>query len=334
MGKNIVGQAREYRELMQDIIAQGLPIYIRNKDRKVIDTYDIQQGEEFRQVWTNDKSAKYCKVRNQIKPYYFVSNYGTVVSLYGLKANLITLVPRSNKYGYLRFVITPMTRTKGSWTTTPEHLVGLTFECEADSTALKNMQKYGVDALREKKKDIPSAVELHHIRGHKGGESEKELMAHHIENCRIDNLLFVSAKIHERLTKFPDDSAGLDTEIKYMMKVKKEVESHHLDDHAFIFWNDGERKSITECNASSIKLNPDQPLLAIVPVSGGYSNEMLKQDLNHVKNVVSKLLSNGTSIDEILNTTFGGGEPEREYRVCLTSQKQVSRRQQNNPEQA
>lgn len=252
--RSLSRKAKNYKAKFDRIITEGLPIY-RNKNFTTF--YEIKDGEVFKQCFTNDKKAKYYKARNQIAPYYFISNYGTLVTMKGGKASIVSLHPRDKKQSNCRCV-NDVTTYKGKnrvskrVTYDPATLVALTFEADADSEALAIIQECGLDAFNHKGNCI-GAVECHHKQDYKRGSTFEETKALLPINCRVDNLEFVCRKIHIQLTNaqpIVDNEEQLKKELERIQETNKVLASHGLIDHAVVFdldiEKDGDSYTVTK----------------------------------------------------------------------------------------
>lgn len=161
------------------------------------------EDEEFRPLYTADKTDKFYKIRKDILPNYWISN----------KGNLINVNPNS-RTEKIRAIKPSYSGREGSYREQysltvndiifkpdPAVLVALAFDGKATPKALELINEYGIDALRAIDTPQPM-VQLHHISHYKHTDKE-DIEALRAENCRIDNLKFLAEGEHDLISNAP-----------------------------------------------------------------------------------------------------------------------------------
>lgn len=204
---------KNYKKELDRIINEGLTIYT---DSNHNEAYQLQSGEYFVQIHTDDETAKYYACRHQIGDAYFASNYGNILSLRGKQP--ILLKPYNK--GDDRWQVTVSTDID-DWQTSPDVLIALTFGTKASPEAEKILNTEGIGALRGAIKDRNEffKVQLHHKNGYIHAHTIEDMRKHQAENCAIDNLEFLTDAEHKKVTTKPDENATIQQNLKYMLNV-------------------------------------------------------------------------------------------------------------------
>lgn len=277
--------AKRYKAIFDKALAEGL-IY-EGKEGKEL--YQIKDGEVFKQCFTTKKSAKYYQCRKQLQPYYFVSNYGTVVStFYYGKAYTLMHITKEWDDALSRFAVTiSFYYSNGSseldrdkLDTDPCTLVGLVFEADCTSYAKAIMDKFGMRAFkRNVANDMGfSQIQCHHKEHYKYGKfninpaiTQAETYKYLADNCRVDNLLFIDVALHGKLENIKFDpfaslNAKTEAELKKAMnaeltRIKNTNDTlalHGMDNHAVVTVFDQKTKSadVIELPVLAVTIEP------------------------------------------------------------------------------
>lgn len=285
-------KARKYGAMFADVINESLPIYT---DNHYTDIYEIQEGETFKQCYTRDKTAEYYECRRQISPMYFISNFGTLVSMCGGKASVVNARPRDKTYDETRYVVSIITYRKYDRHMTgvtmmldPCVLVGLTYGADAESEARRIMKKYAMDSfVRARADKAHGAIEAHHKVPYHCGETYIETKKYISENSRVENIQFVCSKIHHSIISYVSnnvimsiESETADTEkllkadAKYIQNAREILKTHHMDDHTVMFLFEAEKEQDGSLNTTyrSIEEARITYKISVLPVNDAAKN--------------------------------------------------------------
>lgn len=171
-----------------------------------------KNDEIFVQCYTADKRAKFYKARHYLPKYWFISQYGNLISFMGENGSYVKPSDTGQKAGgkqreaykpqYIKDCKAPINLDVGL-------LVALSFGYEATTNAQKLLDSLGLNALkRETKNKHDHYVEIHHQGdGYKyaeGKETLEETFARRAYNCQRKRLLLIRNDEHN-ITKLQDD---------------------------------------------------------------------------------------------------------------------------------
>lgn len=151
-----------------------------------------RDDEIFVQCYTANKSSKYYKARHRLPKYWFISQYGNLVSFYSEAGNYVKPTP-TGKPNKRREAYKPSYLNKSDGPSNLEVglLVALSFEYESSTHARELLDKQGLKALK-RKQNGKKYVEIHHqCNGYKyaeGPETPEETFARRAENCQRKKL--------------------------------------------------------------------------------------------------------------------------------------------------
>ena len=169
-----------------------------------------KDDEVFVQCYTADKKAKFYKARHYLPKYWFISQYGNLISFKGENGFYVKPSDTGKKADgkqreaykpqYIRDCKAPVNLDVGL-------LFALSFGYEATSKAQKLLDSSGLKALKRGEKGS-YYVEIHHQQdGYKfaeGTETLEETFARRAYNCQRKRLLLIRNDEHN-LTKLQDD---------------------------------------------------------------------------------------------------------------------------------
>lgn len=296
----------KYQAQMNEIKVNNLPIYI-GRDHK--EQYKIPEDETFTQVWTNDKTAKYYATRNQIAPYYFQSQKGTTISLYGKYPHVLTISIRDKEKMNTRFFIdVRIYKADEQGDIRPDDMqidpcviTGLTYDAKSISYAQKVIDKFGVDAFDDKvaKRMGFSQIECHHKTPYHYGkfngstiEQALETRKYIAENCKPSNLLFTDEAWHGKgMTHAPKPTAiddaktdkelekAIAKEVDHVKETNDILEMHGMRNHAVIVTITAEKNQDGEFVIINRDTTEKQVVSAIVtPITKPIPQTIKEQD--------------------------------------------------------
>lgn len=161
--------------------------------------YTPQPDEIFRQCYlpASKKKEKFYKLRHVLPKYWFISNYGTIISVSTGAAELIV----GQFTGYDRLQVS-FRYNQDKFTIAREAIVALVFNDMIDCTeeAAKLIEEKGLEAFR-RRRDM-QCVELHHIKGYIHPETPLnilQIMQNLPSNCKPDAIQLVTRLEHLKI---------------------------------------------------------------------------------------------------------------------------------------
>lgn len=180
-----------YQKQFKKVLKEKIPISDKNGE-----IYEIQTGEEFKQCYNSNKEDK---ARNIFPPYWFISNYGTLISLNGKTPK--KLHP-SKKFNDTREVWFCFKKDNISYNIANYQLVALLFGAKFTPKAQELINAKGLKAFGNKK----GFIQVHHIKGYDDNKPTKY-------NCNVETLLICTKEEHDLLKSYAlrslDNDKGL-----------------------------------------------------------------------------------------------------------------------------
>ena len=195
-----------------------------NKNRIAVETflmsmdepyiYVPKEGEEFRQCYLSDRKAnrsqKFYKARHEMPKNWWVSNYGTILTVEGndIKGYSVVLY-----LGQFTSTNRLQVKIKGK-AYARETIVGLVFADKIpfiDLGVAEIIERKGLSAFRKiKGKNVETqGIELHHQEGYQKSLNVKEALDNLIENCNPKHIRFLQSSMHKMLTIIGDHNERL-----------------------------------------------------------------------------------------------------------------------------
>lgn len=266
--KKMCQEAIEYKAEFDKTLARKDPIYANDNFTTF---YEIQEGEEFRQVFTADPTALNYEARRYFAPYLFESNMGTLITMNGEKPRVLSLHFRqegqSNArlvYGVQTYIGKDNNRVGKQITYDPSTLIALCWGSYEDPTAQEIQEKFGLDGHgRKTQKGKVSSIECHHIHDYKRGETIEETKGFLAENVRPDNLQLLTASIHRDLTAIPNaTTATPEQEQSYSKRIANTLQKIGAGNCTAMFCQDLEKNEEGGYNIKAKYFNAIKPLYA------------------------------------------------------------------------
>lgn len=245
--KKMIREQAEYQTKFDRVIARNEPIYANDNFTTF---YEIQEGEEFRQVFTADPTALNYEARRYFAPYLFMSNIGTLITMRGKKPRVLSLHIRQDSQKNSRFVYDVQTykgkdgnRVGKKITFDPSSIIALVWGSYMDPIAQEIQEAFGLDGHgRETKTGKVDAIECHHIHDYKRGATNEETKAFLAENVNADNLQLLTSGIHRDLTKMPNaTTATPEQEQSFAKGISKTLQKIGMGNYNSMFCQDLEK---------------------------------------------------------------------------------------------
>lgn len=205
-------KAKEYFEKFTQLLNSGVPIINETTNEQFI----LMDDEEFKQCWADTPERK------TFPKYWFVSNKGNLLSVYGDKIIWLHKNPRNkDEKGSYKYLIKTEEQQGKIKSIETHNLTGLVFNSESFGLAEELLKTKGVYAFGVKNKGSDT-VQGHHKDGNH-------------ENNNPNNIKFVTDKVHILLDSVPSPDAGAEEYLEFMQKFGEIAEKENPNDFTVLF---------------------------------------------------------------------------------------------------